>query len=191
MWQHRLVELGEIFENMGFPVQRDALGNISNEWKASIRHRFTDLAPMVDIEISYSQAESQLRALASSSLADADTADIDDVLAHLERQVELGKRGEQLVDYFRNSAIFYFDKSGGRPGALRNRIATSNDLDFLFDLIAEYKVKAQESGGLRSSRLADLPSLGTPQSRSDTKRQDIADSARKMFGDSNSQVEGK
>jgi hypothetical protein len=112
------------------------------------------------------------------------------VLAKLDSIYAMAKRGERLVEFKQREALEWFDKAKFAPDKpeftesekrMRGRIEASSDLDYLEDMIAEYRCLAQSKFELnKSSAAEELPVVDVQ--RESEQNIDIAESSKKLFG---------
>jgi hypothetical protein len=112
-----------------------------------------------------------------------------EVLNRLAGVFELAERGKRLVEFKQREAVEWFDKAKFLPDKaeltaseqrLRGRLEISSDLDYLEDMISEYREIASKKFELnRSSATEELPELKPQNSEENI---DIKESAKKLFG---------
>lgn len=113
----------------------------------------------------------------------------DEMFAALKTRLEFARHGEKLVEHYRKDAMKWFDASKAALGKSdlsdsekrqRTRISKSDDLDYLEDMVAEYRAVAEAHFTVeRVSEGVDLPE---DKAVSEYKNRDIESSSKRIFG---------
>jgi hypothetical protein len=113
----------------------------------------------------------------------------EDVFEALRARLEFAKHGEKLVEHYRRDAVKWFDASKAALGKSdlsdsekrqRTRISKSDDLDYLEDMITEYRSVAEAN--FTTERVSEGAELPTDKVVSEFKNRDIESSSRRIFG---------
>jgi hypothetical protein len=117
-------------------------------------------------------------------------ASFDETLGILENKIAMAAHGEKLLEHYRKDATKWFDSAkaaldkkelSDSEKRMRNRILKSADLDYLEDVVAEYK--AITEANLSSKRVSEGVELPVTENKivDDRKIQDILASSARLF----------
>lgn len=168
------------------PVPEDLGERVTNKAKA-----------LGEIQAKYNSLVAKVQAVGSSILAEGETSlTAEATLERLPDVISMAKHGEKLLEHKRAEALKYFDAAkvfGDKTELtesekrLRGRISNCEDLDLLTDWAEEYQEQSKARfGNMRSSENEELPPDNKKKPVRKHASSDIADSARKMFGKSES-----
>jgi hypothetical protein len=106
----------------------------------------------------------------------------------LEDKIRLAAHGERLLAHYRKEAQKWFDSAKMSLGKtdlsdsekrMRSRISKSEDLDYLEDIIAEYRDIAEAN--LNSSRISEGVDINPDNQKKELRNRDIEASSNKLF----------
>jgi len=174
----------QILGQLGVDILLSEDSEVSESTRARVLERIEKLS---GVKERYNQLADGLQNFGAKLSEDPLTAL--DVLARLDGLLDLAQKGEKLVDFKREEALQWFDKAKFSPDKtdlsetekrIRDRLSQSSDLEWLEDMIAEYKEQAKDKFELNRFSLAD--ELPTIELARDEGNIDIKENARKLFG---------
>ena len=156
--------------------------------EAKLAERIEKLQDKADKYSNLSQAIAGLEKLV---ITDNDTAlTVSEIVERLPKRLDYAKHGEKFLVEKRNEALKAFDSANVSPDAdmsdnskrLRNRIESSDDIDFVLEMLELHQGIATERFGLnRSSLVEELPQENKTVAIG-AKEKQIRAGAKKLFG---------
>ena len=156
--------------------------------EAKLSERIEKLQDKADKYSNLSQAISGLEKLV---ITDNETAlTVSEIVERLPKRLDYARHGEKFLVEKRNEALKAFDSANVNPDAdmsdnskrLRGRIESSDDIDFVLEMLELHQGIATERFGLnRSSLVEELPQENKTVSIGAKEKQDRA-GAKKLFG---------
>lgn len=133
------------------------------------------------------QYESEIAKLEGYVKAENEALTCSQIISRLPQRLALANAGEALLNHQRDEALRFFDMSKFSPdkqelnaheSRIRRRIESSNDLEFLNDMIEEYRVIAENKMG--SKRTSEHPVLDNESKVLSIKEQEIIEAVKKL-----------
>lgn len=173
--------LSKLAEGLGVEVALSEEGDIPEGLDERLVSKIGKLSGLTE---KYNSVCTRLEALEDAIGAPSKEESIE----YLRSKLSLAKHGEKLLEHYRKEATRWFDSAKTAIGKtdlsdsdkrMRNRIVKSEDLDYLEDIISEYREITESTlSNKRVSEGLDLPKEKTEPSQKD---KDIAASVAALF----------